>query len=620
MCGISAFFSRAPLGNELQDSLREISHRGPDGSGFGEWEFDKKYFAGLGHVRLSILDLTEAGNQPMISCSGKVAMVFNGEIYNHAHLKKSIYEIGFRGHSDSEIFLEYYERYGVEGFKDLRGMFAAVFLHLDTGRMVIVRDSLGIKPLYYTRLSDGIFISSEIRGLMPFVKNEPQVSMEDLYSFMRCGFVYDPNTGFENIKKVPIGHYAEVSFHGVELKKYFSLASDAKPFICDEYFLVKQSIEAELESDVKMGIFFSGGIDSSVIAAHANFDALYASSSHLEEFSPHADEEVRAEKIAELFGINLDVIKGGAKLLDADEIIRQMKMVVNGSEELVSDFTYYSSYLISSVARKKGYKVMLSGMGGDEVFLGYPRYKLVHFKKYIKFVMITMKLEVLYRFLPIPKFLNKKYDRMISFLKSNNFIEGYNHLIGYFSENELIKLIDKKTYALGKRAFEENGNSLLSDFENDTPLIKAVVLDLYGFLAHNLTIADKSSMQAGIELRVPLVNKDLYCHFFGVLRKNSAKVTFNKIFLKEILKKWIPSKLLASPKVGFNPPINPLISLLGETLIIDELKKSKLSQYLVIDEVKRIVSEHFNGKSDNAYKIWQMLYFSYWLDLKRQKF
>ena len=189
MCGISGYMAPVDRSSELDKSLLAIQHRGPDSSGKYTWGADSNQYVGLGHVRLSILDLSLTGYQPMVSCDDKLIMVFNGEIYNHQELRKCLPGYVFFGHSDSEVLLEYYRRFGTSGLPDLRGMFTVAFYEVDSCKLVLVRDQIGVKPLYYTHSDSGFFFSSEIRGLRPFLSSTPRVDHDALFDFMSCGFV-----------------------------------------------------------------------------------------------------------------------------------------------------------------------------------------------------------------------------------------------------------------------------------------------------------------------------------------------------------------------------------------------------------------------------------------------
>lgn len=613
MCGISGYYSEKKLSKELSSSLRAIAHRGPDGAGENEWKFADLH-AGLGHVRLSVLDLSSSGAQPMISANGQIAMVFNGEIYNHGELRQQMSGHMFRGHSDSEVLLEYYALFGTSCFASLRGMFAAAFLELKTGTLVLVRDQIGIKPLYYSRVERTVSFSSEIRGLRPFFTQPPRVCPDALFEFLNCGFVYEPETGLRGIQKVPSGCYVRVAGDSVETHRYFSFEASTRTSSFTE-MLVPAAIERQLEADVKLGVFFSGGVDSSVIAACAQKPALFlqypeeaSRTSGMESDSPYA------KAISENLNIDLFVEQLEQESMDADAILASMRAVAEGTEELISDYTYLASAQLSASARKRGFKVMLSGMGGDEVFLGYPRYRpLLHRYAYSALGLIAQNQFVRRLARRVPR-IAKKIDRFTAFASEQEFPIRYARLLGYFAREEIETLIGPDVYASSVQRFLQRSQELLRGFENDPEIIQALALDFNGFLSHNLSVTDKSSMTNGLEVRVPLLDQDLYCAYLGSIRSGSVQAKYGKSPLRKLLSRRLRPELHARRKVGFNPPLDGKIEAIGRARVAQVLCSGPLREHINIDAALRTVDLHFSRKANNTYKIWQLLYLSMWLE------
>jgi asparagine synthase (glutamine-hydrolysing) len=614
MCGISGYYSRENQTDKLDQSLTAIAHRGPDSKGKQIWGADGQLCVGLGHVRLSILDLSITGYQPMVSCDDKLVMVFNGEIYNHQELRKRLLGHVFVGHSDSEVLLEYYRRFGISGLSDLRGMFTIAFYEADLGKLVLVRDQIGVKPLYYTHSNKGFFFSSEIRGLRPFMESAPRIDQDALFEFMSCGFVYEPNTGFENILKLPAGSYAVVQDDTVNLHQFFNIEKESRRYeYSDE--LVAQSIKRQLEADAKLGVFYSGGIDSSVIAAYAQKPSLFAQYTHNDVVLNGAEnDEPYAEAIAERLKLDLRKVPLGADHADAESIIKSICTVAVGTEELISDYTYYASVELSRAARADGFKVMLSGMGGDEVFMGYPRYRVLIGSALFRSLGIATQWDWLRSMLRRVPSIAKKVDRFAQFYSEKEFALRYARLLGYFSQLELRDLLGDAEYDSRAKRFVEKTDVFLKGFERDSPIIQAMVLDFYGFLSHNLMVADKSSMSVGLELRVPLLDQDLYCGYLGALRKGHVPLVFGKQPLKKLLLSLLPKSLVHRRKTGFNPPLDGKINVIGETQILEILRAGSIGTVLNLSAVEIVVSKHFAGIQNNSYKIWQFLYLSYWLD------
>lgn len=213
----------------------------------------------------------------------------------------------------------------------------------------------------------------------------------------------------------------------------------------------------------------------------------------------------------------------------------------------------------------------------------------------------------------VPRFA-KKIDRFAEFFNERSFVLRYSRLIGYFSRQELIGLLGEVNYCSRSTAFVERINNFLVGFEEESDLIKALVIDYYGFLSHNLMVADKSSMSVGLELRVPLLDQDLYCNHLGALRCGLEPFAYGKQVLRNLLYKYVPHSLIDRRKSGFNPPLDKKIDVLGRARILDILGSKKLSSFLNPDSMVSIVNRHFSGVENNTYKIWQLIYLSLWLD------
>ena len=292
---------------------------------------------------------------------------------------------------------------------------------------------------------------------------------------------------------------------------------------------------------------------------------------------------------------------------NAYNLISSVKFVAENTEELISDYTFYSSYLLSKVARDHGYKAMLSGMGGDEIFMGYPRYRLCKYKNFFKLLITPLKF---LKKLGLIKNNFNKVERFLSFFSKES-IPAYNALLGYFSDEDLRQMFDDK--------FKSHNNNYLKrmsviskelDFNlDDLDSIKK--LDHRGFLSHNLTVADKSSMLASIELRVPLLDQRLF--YNKIINSKEINFLNSKLSLLKLLSFKLPKSLFKRKKIGFNPPLKSLIDGIGKENLIEQLKfRDGMISKSYIDKV---ISDHFDKSSDNSYKIWTLLYLSTWLDI-----
>ncbi len=581
-----------------------MSHRGPDGRG-SEFYQTNGHFIGLGHNRLSIIDLSNNASQPMTSENGTV-ISFNGEIYNFKELREALASEGttFSTSSDTEVILKIYEKYGVEGFNYLRGMFAFVIYDLSIEKIYIVRDHVGIKPIYIYDNNGEIFCASEIKGLKAFDPIDPRVDKNEVFEFFNHGFLYEPDTGFENIKKLEPSSFLEIDLNsGVRLlRKYKPNFQDIE---CHSYSsLISNSLSQQTFADVKVGTFFSGGTDSSVIAALQDSEDLLFAKYEKDE---RTEIDVKfSKKISNYLNKNLLIEDLSSSDKTSDQVIQDIDFVAENSEELISDFTFFPSYRLASKARELGYTVMLSGMGGDEAFCGYPRYIITKF--HFLFVTIYPILKFFIKFNLYPKRLNKRIDRLISYLEEKDWEIAYSRLLGFYSSRELEGLFNEFESFHARLA---NKLAYLNTSTDNSKVKQAQVLDSKGFLCHNLMVSDKSSMLASIEVRVPLLNEETYRK--GLLARPSSLIKYLKLKkpLKDLLQEIIPASLVKRPKTGFNPPLDEIINKLGSEIFEDNLNYVK--NFIDITFAKILISDHFSGKKNNTYKLWQLIYFCRWI-------
>ena len=606
MCGISFYYSSEDYDDELLNSLNLTSHRGPDSSGtfFSQY---KSARIGLGHNRLSIVDLSDLGVQPMQRES--VVISFNGEVYNYKILRNELQAKGyeFKSNTDTEVILYSYIEYGVSCFARFSGMFTFVLFDQDIGQLYIVRDVIGVKPLYLYQTYESVFACSEIKGLKAFSKTKFQVSKDDIFEFFNNGFLYEPSTGFENVKKLMPGHYLSLNLNTGErdIVCFSTITSYANSRELKNK--IKESLAQQDVADVPLGVFFSGGADSTILASLSkDTDLLFAKY----DKDPSSDIDLKySVLISKYLGKNLKTVDLQNTDFEIKDILDSFDFVARHSEELISDYTFWSTYLLSCAARDKGYKVMLSGMGGDEAFAGYPRYMVLKNHTVIK--LVSPILSMMNKFRVFPRSLSKKFERLVSYSKEKNWAIGYSRLLGYFSTSELVNLFaDYDALNLGYAAKLEHVKQSFSGNTNDKVKL-GQHYDLTGFLAHNLAVSDKASMLASIELRVPLLDEHVVAHGLSLSSKELIVGRSLKHPLRLLLKSLIPQSFIDRPKTGFNPPLDALIQRLGESTILLELEP--LSKFISMSEVKNIVSSHFVGNVNNTYKIWQLLYFARWV-------
>jgi asparagine synthase (glutamine-hydrolysing) len=584
--------------------LDALYHRGPDAGAeetirIGDW------YVQLGHRRLSIVDLSSAANQPFHGGRGGT-IVFNGEIYNHGALREALSRDGrrFRTRSDTEVLLAGIEDVGSRFLPILNGMYAFAMVDSARGRLLLGRDPFGIKPLYFARLVDGgIAFASELRALAFAASTRLMVDSSCLAEFLLNGFLYEPRTGFIGMEKVQSGTCVEVDLLDQEIRlnrQRIEAGSGAGDFAA----LVERQLKLEVEADVPVGVFFSGGIDSSVLVAAA---PRSVSAFYVDYGGTGGAEGERAKAVANKLGVTMH--RAICRESEATDVIDEFRIVARGTEEPISDFTYFATRLIARHAREAGYKVMLSGMGGDELFAGYPRYQaarywnlLSHFEYPLKSVSGALR-----RF---PGW-SKKADRLISFVGASEFPQAYTSLVGYFSEAEVGALLGT---ADGCERFFAELRKLLAPVKGYSLVRQAMALDRHGFLAHNLTVTDRASMAESIEVRVPLLSPDLAA---WAARAEDCHLIQNgrgKQPLRSYLRRSLPHGLVDTPKVGFNPPMDRRIRSLGRDGCLDLLTQGNLTTHLDGKPIRAWIDEHFSGTRNHTFRLWQLIYLELWLD------
>ncbi|HRI91226.1 MAG: asparagine synthase (glutamine-hydrolyzing) [Rubrivivax sp.] len=615
MCGIVGRVSDADTGS-LRRALDVMRHRGPDAAAERHFTVRGRHIA-LGHRRLSILDLSEAANQPFVSASGRWVIVFNGEIYNHASLRLSLQSEGvrFRTRSDTEVLLAGIELHGDAFLSRLNGMFAFAALEIQTGRMLLARDPFGIKPLYFARLqAGGMAFASEIRSLLTAARLPALANAAMLPEFLLNGFLYETATGLERVEKVAPGTLLTFDPITAEVRSrrfYDPLASLGLSCSTEEFdAIIDLQLGLEVEADVPVGVFFSGGIDSSVLAAAApkGIEPIF-----VDYGDADSGDARHARDVATSLGLDLRTVRHVETEISADDIEAEFRAVAAGTEEPISDYTFAATRAISRHARELGFKVMLSGMGGDELFAGYPRHHAA--RRWPLLHAMRWPLGGAARLLNRLPAWSKRADRLAWFAAGPDFLRAYTSLVGYFSSGEVAALLGRPDCTDG---FFKKLEELARPVAGMPLLRQAMYLDRFGFLAHNLTVTDRASMAESIEVRVPLLTPkleslSLCTEDFNLIRGRQGKQP-----LREYLYRRIPRSLVDRAKVGFNPPLDGRISRLGPERCIDLLCYGPLVGVVDTSLVRRWLSEHFAGTRNHTYRIWQLLYLGFWLARQRE--
>jgi asparagine synthase (glutamine-hydrolysing) len=610
MCGISGFISSRLNKNDLESMNQKIRHRGPDADGFYYLEQNGSHI-GLGHRRLSIIDLSNAANQPMTSSCGRYIIVFNGEVYNYQEIKASRLEgVQWKTTGDTEVILESFARYGTECFEWFNGMFALAIWDTVEEKMYISRDRIGIKPFYYYHRENEFVFASELKALQS-LGYELNLNAAAITNFLYLGYIPQTQTIYTDCFKLLPGHYAIVTSKGIEKNEaYWKLESQVgKTVISDEKTakkqlagLMEEAVERCMISDVPLGTFLSGGIDSSLVAAIAQKQ----SSSKIKTFSiafreGKYDESAYAKKVAMHIGAEYQQF-----LVDEEEGIDIIHDFLNIYDEPYGDTSGIATYLVSRMARQQ-VTVALCGDGADELFMGYgfytwaKRLSIPYLKPFHPLINKT-----LYQ-------LDKNAYRNRSYLFSNPKNRSYSHI---FSQCHGNWSVDEVKYLLNGH-FKYDFDEQLSPVERKlTVEEQQSFFDIKNYLAEELLPkVDRASMQHSLEVRVPFLDSKVIDFALNLSPDLKMRNGVQKYLLKEVLYDYAPKSFFDRPKWGFAVPIEEWLRGKLSYLIDEYLSPAKIEQGGILNNeaVQQYVKKFREGEYFRYYRIWLLIVLQKWL-------
>ncbi|MBW3015175.1 asparagine synthase (glutamine-hydrolyzing) [Candidatus Woesearchaeota archaeon] len=627
MCGICGFYGFEDKAL-LRQMSKSIKHRGPDSN--GEF-FDKKI--SLGHRRLSIIDLSDKGKQPMSNEDESIHIVFNGEIYNYKELKDDLESKGhkFKSNTDTEVIIHAYEEYGNNYYKKFNGCFAYALWDSNKQTLQLVRDRLGIKPLYYCIFNGALYFASEIKSILQDNRIPREVNFTALHDYLSFRNNALPETMFKGIFKLMPGHTLTLSHNSIRVNKYWDLTYNPlqgteKYFASKLLNLMTESVKKRLMSDVPLGVYLSGGIDSATIVG-------LMKSFHNDEINTfsvgfnageNVDELSHAQIIANHFNTKHKEI-----LVEADAA-KLLPIVTYNHDEPVADPTSIPTYLLSKDA-KKHVTVILSGDGSDELFGGYTQYKLMRMRnQYIKYMPLSLRKLAPYiaKNTP-PNLLNKlfKYSealgsegikRMGNYVTSSIHAKQYLELISIFDEEEkrglYSKNIKKETNRLNlntrlENLFFKNYNDLL----NNLLYLETKIILTDGYLMK----VDKNTMANGIEGRVPFLDHNVAEFASKVPVNFKLKGFTEKYILRKSMKNILPEHTLKRKKDRFFVPIDSWLQGDLKSILEDKLSKNLLKKQGIFNYsyVKKALNNFNNSKLFYSRQLWCLLTFQYWYEM-----
>lgn len=625
MCGISGII-HADHQDIIVPMTDAIAHRGPDDFG---------YFSGanisFGHRRLAIQDLSTNGHQPMFTKDGRYCIVFNGEIYNHNDIRERLTDkYQFVSHSDTETILYGFVEYGVKIFNQLNGIFALAIYDNKTNEVILARDQFGVKPLYYYHKDNNFLFSSEIKSFLAFDNFSKDIDPKGLWQYIR--FLWSPGerTGFKFVKKLLPGHYLKInSLHPahVENIQYYTIPFDGKYENKSEKEWIDalenqlyHAVKRQLLSDVPVGYFLSGGLDSSAIVAMAKKilpdQQLHCytidSGSRDQEEEGFSDDLYYAKKVAKHLGVNLHIIQGKEDILgDLDKMIWQL-------DEPQGDAAPIHVLNICTQARKDGFVVLLGGTAGDDVFSGYRRHQALFYEKVLRYIpgwVVSTAKSILDNI----KSTNPKIRRIKKlFAEQGN--TRVDRALGYFSwiTPEHSKKLFSKKYADELNLFDSMEvlkNTYHGIPEEPSMLNKMLHLEMKHFLPdHNLNYTDKLSMAVGVEVRVPFLDKELVEFSTRIPPELKMKGTTTKYLLKKVMEKYLPHDVVYRPKAGFGAPVRSWIDKILKLEKNNYFGKEALNSIGIFDyeSVETLIQNTRAKKIDGIYNLLSILCIKAW--------
>lgn len=625
MCGIAGFvdFSKSSTEQQLKSMTDVIAYRGPDDQGQVMTNFQHAV-VGLGHRRLSILDLSPLGHQPYNH--NKISIIFNGEIYNFQEIRKKLIARGysFNSNSDTEVIIKAYEAYGLNCIDDFIGMFSFAILDQEKEKLFLVRDRAGVKPMHYYWHNDILLFGSELKSFHQHPAFRKEMDFNNLALYFQYSYIPAPYTIFKNTHKLKPGHILELDLKAKTIKTncYWNVLDHYnKPKLSISYReaeehledLLKSSCEYRMVSDVPVGVFLSGGYDSTTVAALLQTNR----SEKLKTFTigfeePKFNEAPHAKKVADYLGT--DHTEYYCTHKEAFDIIPKLPEIY---DEPFGDNSIIPTTLVSRVAIKK-VKVALSADGGDEIFAGYTKFPMslrytTGMNPWVRTLLSgTMNL-VNPDLIPFTKKaynFSTRYKKIQLILQKGNPVHAMK-VISQFNTAAELKERFLFPFDLPKTDFDING--VLNDFNDD--LNKMLAVDYRTFLVdNNLTKVDRATMSVSLEGREPLLDHRIIEFSAQLPSQYKFENGKGKIILKNIVHKYVPENIMNRPKMGFIVPIMGWFRNELKDMVMHHLSDERLRQDGIFNmrEVAGLRDRYLKGNSENVQKLWHLLIFQMW--------
>lgn len=639
MCGISGLVNCGDR-ETLARMTAVQAHRGPDDSGLWERKFPDGSYIGLGSRRLAILDLSPDGHMPMCNEDRSVWITYNGEIYNFSELRQELENKGhnFASHTDTEVIIHLYEEEGPDCVKRLNGMFAFVICDLrgSTPTLFMARDHFGVKPFYYFHSARGFAFASEIKALLQVPGIEAQLDIDSLHQYLTFLWVPDPKTMFRRILKLPAGHYAILRNGDLKISQYWDLTFPVanRTYLRSEDDLAEEirerfrrSVESQMISDVPVGAFLSAGLDSSSIVAMMHgatrqpirtYTITFPAKYRVGETT--LDDPEVATRLARQLGCE------NHRIVVEPDVTDLLPRLTWHMDEPTADPAIITAYLVCREARQQA-TVLLSGVGGDELFAGYRKHVAHYWAEAGSRLPTSARKAAEQTLSRLPSLrgtsfkgrirLAKKMARSASLEPADRFIANCTYLDSdqksdLYSDDFAAQVMGNDPSGQHRLAFDRVGHA---DF-----LHQMLYLDTKIFMPTlNLTYNDKVSMASSVEVRVPFLDREL-AEFVawsvppGMKLKGKLRPTTKYIF-RQAMRDILPREVLQQPKAGFAAPVDYWLANELKQMTDDLLSESQLRKRAIFrpEAANRYLKEHRTARHDWAMQIWQFLTLELWM-------
>lgn len=544
MCGICGFVSKKDIRMDILKMMNHtLAHRGPDDSGEEIYNIQNEWNVGFGHRRLSIMDLSQRGHQPMHSHDRRVSVIYNGEIYNYAELKEELQDYPFVTHCDTEIILAAYLKWGIKFVNKINGMFSIALFDRETGAIYLLRDRIGKKPLfYYISDNDDFVFASELKAILCFPGIERKVNVEVVGKYLSRRYLVAPETMFQNIYKLEPGTFLEFKYGVIKKTKYWDVSEiynkykrslvlnyeEAKEGLKEQ---INKAIALRLIADVPVGAFISGGYDSSVVCAIAQDQMTKPLNTFCIGFEDETYDEAKyAKKIADHIGSNHTEL-----YITEQDVLELIDSIPKYYDEPFADPSMLPTMFVSELA-KKSVSVVLTGDGGDELFGGYDIYTILqNVQKMKKNGIDISKLDT----------RSIEYRILTEDVKEEN--KTQTGILGYINSinQMLIKKADNFYYEYESKYGESRYDVIRMLLDTETRLVDYILVKV-----------DRASMKYALECRCPFLDKNVIEYTYRLPPEFKDDNGNQKRILKDIAYEYIPKELLERPKKGFGPPID----------------------------------------------------------------